>query len=172
MAQAPIGREVVTVKGTEELAMLLKRASRSITVQEVNKIMVQAARPMVEMGKNDAMRVNPNKNAYSLSRSGVKYTIQPGLISKSIGTKVIKNKERGIVIVAPLFRKDPSRDPWFAHYIHEGTKERTYKGMSRGKIEGSAVVPFMDRAGGTAMRNMVANGVVKRLTAKLEEVGL
>lgn len=162
----------VTVQGTEQLRELLRHAGRLITVKEMQRMMIMSAKPMVEAGKADAMRVNPDKNTYKGSRLGSDFKLQPGVISKSIGTKVLRNPGSAFVIVAPIYRKDRSRDPWFSHFVHEGTAERSYKGMSRGKIAGSKIVPFMERAGSQAMRNAVAGDVANKLITKLTELGL
>jgi hypothetical protein len=157
---------IIRVEGTRELSELLRRASRSLDKREVQKFMIKAAKPMVDMAKQDAGKINPDKKTYRIARNqGV---MKPGLIKRSIGTKVAKDTDNAVVFVLPKFKKDRSQDPWFSHFIHSGTKTR----KGRGRIEGQSIVPFMDRAGSESMKQKVRNDISNMIIAKLESIGL
>jgi hypothetical protein len=162
----------VTVTGTDELRQLLNRASRSLTKKEVASMLRSAAAPMRRIAKQDAlMGINPRRKTIKGTRSGSKYELKPGVISRSIGIKTLKTQDDPVVIVAPIFKRDRNTDPWFSHFIHSGTVSRqTAKGKSTGSIDNK--VEFMNRAGSESMRAQVANDVSKRIIAKLESIGL
>ena len=154
----------VKVYGTKELAALLQRAARSLTNKEITEILQIEVKPLRDIARQDAASmVNPKKKTYKLKRSGQDYTLQPGMLSKSIGTKTLRKSKTPIVIVAPLFKKSPDKDPWFSHFIHEGTKER----KNRGSIQ---AVRFMERA--NEQKGAAADRVANRMLKKLEEIGL
>jgi hypothetical protein len=175
----------VEITGIPELKAALERASRSLSDRELSRIMVDSAGGMVGIARDDARKVNsgsttklPNgkerkikpKRVIKGSRSRVKFTLQPGTISRSIKTKVLKGNVP-VVIVAPIYTKNPNTDPWFAHFVHEGTADRNYQGKSRGAFgDRTRPVRFMERAGSNAIRSYTAGVIVKKIMQKLATV--
>jgi hypothetical protein len=160
----------VEITGISELKAALERASRSLSDRELSRIMVDSAGGMVGIARDDARKVNKEKRVVKGSRSGVKFTMQPGTISRSIKTKVLKGNVP-VVIVAPIYTKNPNTDPWFAHFVHEGTANRSYQGKSRGAVgDRTRPVRFMERAGSNAIRSYTAGIIVKKIMQKLATV--
>jgi hypothetical protein len=91
------------------------------------------------------------------------------MISRSISIITLKNTEHPVVIVAPKKNtKNYATDAWFAHFVHEGTVNRQFKGKDRGAI--NKPIRFMEKAYGS-LDNARAN-LERRIFAELEKTGL
>jgi len=163
----------VTVTGTEELSRLLSQAERSLTNKEIKKILVESAGAMVGIARDDARRVNPGRKTYKLTRVGTSYTLKPGMLSRSIGIKAMRG-DQPVAIIVPKRVTSYANDPWFAHFVHEGTARRkTRKGHDRGALgDKTRPVPFMERAGSRTMRDYTAGLIIKKIKMRLTQLGL
>lgn len=159
----------IKVEGTVELARLLNRAARSLTKKEMNEILKSSSGHMVQKAKQDASRINPSQTTYTGSRSGRAFTLKAGVIKRSIKTKSLKTKD-AVLIVAPIYTRNANTDPWFAHFVHEGTAVRRYKGMSRGRIK--RPIAFMAAAGSSTNRELARRKIIRGMTEKLNQMGL
>ena len=163
----------VTVTGTEELSRLLKQAERSLTDKEIVKILKDSAGGMVGIARDDARRVNPGRKTYKLYRAGVHYTLKPGMLSRSIGVRAVRGGNP-VVWIVPKRVTSYANDPWFAHFVHEGTASRTTrKGQNRGAVgDKTRPMPFMERAGSRTMRDYTAGLIIKKIKMRLTQSGL
>lgn len=162
----------VKVTGTEELKLLLRKAAHSLDKRVVTQMIKESTRPMVNMAQMDAAGINEDRKTYNLTRSGQKYTLKPGVIQRSINVKVLKRSPHATAIVAPIFSRVRSKDPWFAHFVHEGTGRRSHKGMDRGQIVGMGVTKFMNRAGSESSKSMVRGIIERKIIQRLKMQGL
>jgi hypothetical protein len=161
----------IRVQGSEEFAALLRRASRSIEKKEMLGVLRNEAKSIQQVAKSDATAmVNPNRKTYKMTRSGDRYTLRPGMLSRSIKIITLKSADPVVIVAPKKGGRNKSNDAWFAHFVHEGTKQRQYQGKDRGRIADAK--PFMNNAGSDANMSRVHANVARWIFTKLETLGL
>lgn len=87
-----------------------------------------------------------------------------GGLKRSIGIKVFTNQSNMSVYVGT--HKTKLYDAWYAMFVEKGTKDRFYKGKSRGRINPMA---FIERAKNLKEAECV-NNIEIRTSKKIEEI--
>jgi hypothetical protein len=118
----------------------------------IKKFLVKAAKPIIEVAKNEAKTKIQNTETFTFKRKGTVYTIKPQTIMKSIG--VINHNKSSVPMVSVGYRTKGTYDGWFAHFIDAGTKvrksKRKGKAANRGQIEARNIMPKGENAIPTA----------------------